>query len=912
VRIDAVGWNGTDGAAGSALSGLFATSYQNIIDSMKADGFNTIRIPWSDVSLNAVPAQGEIDYSQNPDLQGLTTLQIYQKVVAYAGQIGMKVIFDHHTDDGGANGWGGQQANGLWFDSGPGSNGTDGDGHAGTVTAAQFEQDTLTLAKTFSGNSTVVGFDLDNEPTPGPSGTNGINWGQGGPDDIQAMYTSVGNAVEAADPGALIIAEGILEYSDPPSGSGLNTGVVAPEGDLTGVATDPVTLNVPDKVVYSVHEYPNEIGDIDGVTSDTGAEAIDRMNADWGYLISQNIAPVWVGEMGADMTSTDAKNWAATLIPYLNGQDGAEGGPTFSGDQQPISTDWWLAGDQAGDIPDGTQSAWGPPGNYRPEVQAITDQLVYVPHTPDAPASGPAPADPASPAPGPSANDTAVTGTASAIIDASGNQWTITSFGQVAVNGTADPTTANVIELAYVNGAIWQENASDLWWSKTQPDQAWSEPGTATSPLPARPAASANDTVVTGTAAAITDVNGNLWTITAGGQVAVNGTADPTTADVIELAYVSGRVWQENTSDLWWAKSLPTDSWGPALGTSISPLTPPMAASANNTVVTTAGPAIEDAGGNAWSITSGGQVAVNGVADSTTANVTELAYENGLVWQQNSAGLWWSKSAPADAWGPALGTSTSPLPTAATPSSNDSIVTTAGPALVDAGGNDWTISAADTVFENGQAAGLSADVRQLASVNGSVWQENTSGLWWQWNGTSWPGMGSAASPLAEIVAVNAATFNTATVDAMVIAAQAAEGATFNVTDPGVASLVLGSTATSIQFIDMDAVNVTGGSAAATVTADTGTATFIAGSGAMNISGGSGADTYVLHAGSGNLTIADFSAAKGDTLTIDQSLQGAETVGSDGAGGVLLSFGTEAGWIDLKNTSVLPQGAIHFS
>jgi endoglucanase len=834
VRIDAVGWNGTDGAAGSALSGLFATSYQNIIASMKADGFNTIRIPWSDVSLNAVPAAGEIDFSQNPDLQGLTTLQIYQKVVAYAGQIGMKVIFDHHTDDGGANGWGGQQANGLWFDSGPGSNGTDGDGHTGTVTAAQFEQDTLTLAKTFSGNSTVVGFDLDNEPTPGPSGTNGINWGQGGPDDIQAMYTAVGNAVEAADPGALIIAEGILEYSNPPTGSGLDSGVVAPEGDLTGVATDPVTLNVPDKVVYSVHEYPNEIGDIDGVTSDTGAEAIDRMNADWGYLISQNIAPVWIGELGADMTSTDAKNWAATLIPYLNGQDGAEGGPTFTGDQQPISTDWWLAGDQTGDIPDGTQSAWGPPGNYRPEVQAITDQLVYVPHTPDAPASGPAPSDPAPSAPTPSAptpsaptpsaptpsaNDTAVTGTASVIIDASGNQWTITSGGQVAVNGVADPTTANVIELAYVNGAIWQENASDLWWSKTQPDQPWSEPGTATSPLPARPAASANDTVVTGTNAAITDANGNLWTITAGGQVAVNGTADPTTANVIELAYVNGQVWQENAGDLWWAKSLPTDSWGPALGTSVSPLTP---------------------------------------------------------------------------------------------SSNDSIVTTAGPAIIDAGGNDWTISAADTVFENGQAAGFSADVRQLAAVNGSVWQENTSGLWWQWNGTSWPGMGSAASPLSEIVAVNATTFNTATVDAMIIAAQTAEGATFDVTDPGVANLVLGTTATSIQLIGMDAVEVTGGSAAATVTADTGTATFTMGSGAMNITGGDGADNYVLHAGSGNLTIADFSAAKGDTLTIAQSLQGAETVGSDGNGGVLLSFGTASGWIDLKNTSSLPEGVIHFS
>jgi hypothetical protein len=69
---------------------------------------------------------------------------------------------------------------------------------------------------------------------------------------------------------------------------------------------------------------------------------------------------------------------------------------------------------------------------------------------------------------------------------------------------------------------------------------------------------------------------------------------------------------------------------------------------------------------------------------------------------------------------------------------------------------------------------------------------------------------------------------------------------------------------------------------------------------------------VLHAGSGNLTIEDFSAAKGDILTIDQSLQGAETVGSDGHGGLLLRFGTASGWIDLKNTTSLPAGATHFT
>ena len=46
-------------------------------------------------------------------------------------------------------------------------------------------------------------------------------------------------------------------------------------------------------------------------------------------------------------------------------------------------------------------------------------------------------------------------------------------------------------------------------------------------------APSPNDTAVIGTASAITDAGGNVWTITNGGQVAVNGIADPTRSDPI-------------------------------------------------------------------------------------------------------------------------------------------------------------------------------------------------------------------------------------------------------------------------------------------------------------------------------------------------------------------------------------------
>jgi hypothetical protein len=253
-------------------------------------------------------------------------------------------------------------------------------------------------------------------------------------------------------------------------------------------------------------------------------------------------------------------------------------------------------------------------------------------------------------------------GSSASIIDTSGNAWTITSGGLVAINGTADTTTANVTELAYVNGTIWQENASNLWWGETQPNAAWAPAmGTSVSPLPASPTPtpaptpaptpmptpaptpmptptptappSANDTVVlAGSSVSIIDASGNAWTITSGGLVAVNGTADTTTANVTELAYVNGAVWQENASNLWWAKTNPTAAWAPGMGTSTSPLPPPISIATNQTsttvsqsqvsVVATAGAHMLFISGSADVVSLSG--AVNRITDTGSQNTYVL------------------------------------------------------------------------------------------------------------------------------------------------------------------------------------------------------------------------------------------------------------------------------------------------
>ncbi len=337
VRIASVGWNQGFEDPAAALRKIAAV------------GFNAVRVSWVDATMQ----------------RDLTRID---GIVAAAARNGVKVILDHHTNEAGtpADGYGAQQRNGLWYDSGPGTDGTNGAGGFGTVTQAGFLAHWQQVAARYAGNSTVIGFDLDNEPLMIPGGA---TWGDGGARDIRAMYQTVGNAILTIAPDVLIIAEGPQNYPDG-----------KPWGDLSHVRTEPVRLNVPNRVVYSVHDYPAYVS---AVTPDSGPRKVAATNRTWGYLVSEHIAPVWIGEMGANLDGScchenvaASQAWAATLVSYLNGQLSALGGPGFSGAEQGVSTDWWAWGTLTGQALDGTL---GPTGAPRPAQYAVYHQLLAWP-----------------------------------------------------------------------------------------------------------------------------------------------------------------------------------------------------------------------------------------------------------------------------------------------------------------------------------------------------------------------------------------------------------------------------------------------------------------------------------------------------------------------------------------------------
>ncbi len=310
VRIAGINWYGFE-TPDEIAHGLWAQDYHAIIDDISKLGYNTIRIPFSNqmVETPIVP-QNLSFYNTGPintDLKGLNSLQILDKIIAYAGQDGLKVILDDHRSEAGES----AEQNGLWYTS--------------AYPSSAWVNDWVTLAKRYAGNTTVIGFDLRNEPhTPaGDTYAQGATWGTGDSStDVRLAYEQAGNAILAVNPNALIFCEG--DGENPTSSGGTNSTWWG--GDLAMAGQFPVTLSSPGHVVYSAHDYGPSLFQQTWFNSSTTSASLDAVwNGNWGYLYNQNTAPVWVGEFGTDNTASDVSStaagsqgqWFSSLVSYI-------------------------------------------------------------------------------------------------------------------------------------------------------------------------------------------------------------------------------------------------------------------------------------------------------------------------------------------------------------------------------------------------------------------------------------------------------------------------------------------------------------------------------------------------------------------------------------------------------------------
>lgn len=279
-----VNWFGFE-TANYAPHGLWSRSYKEMLDQIKELGYNSIRLPFSNAMLKPGVVPTGIDFRKNPDLEDLTAVEVMDKIVLAAGERGLRIILDNHRSTPG----GGPESNGLWY--------TD------EYPESQWIEDWKMLAARYKGNPTVAGVDLRNEP-------HGACWGCGDTTkDWRLAAERGGNAVLSINPELLIIVEGVAVHDGESYWWG---------GNLAGAKDFPVRLDVPDKLVYSPHDYPETVHPQSWFSSNDYPKNLSAVwDRTWGYLASEKIAPILIGEFGTKYQTENDKLWLQTLAGYI-------------------------------------------------------------------------------------------------------------------------------------------------------------------------------------------------------------------------------------------------------------------------------------------------------------------------------------------------------------------------------------------------------------------------------------------------------------------------------------------------------------------------------------------------------------------------------------------------------------------
>ena len=323
IRLASVNWFGAEGT-NNTPHGTWLRPYRDILDQIKEVGFNCIRLPFSGTTVGATPPGTAIDFDLNPEFSGKSALDIFDLIIDYCQEIGLYVVLDHHRRSAG--------------------DGADGAPTDASYTQAMWQATWVAMANRFKSKVNVVGADIHNEP-------HYLSWAEWAP-----LCETIGNAIHAVAPDWIIFVEGVGHEGDDHYWWA---------GHLKGVSTRPVVLTRPNRVAYSPHEYGQSVGSQQWLAYDSQpAPANWPLNltaiwdAYWGFIHYDNIAPVWIGEMGGHFgldANTGAVNkphrvpeteWMTRLVRYLNFDRNLDG--TVSAGEAPvpankkgISFAWW-------------------------------------------------------------------------------------------------------------------------------------------------------------------------------------------------------------------------------------------------------------------------------------------------------------------------------------------------------------------------------------------------------------------------------------------------------------------------------------------------------------------------------------------------------------------------------------------
>ena len=308
VRLTGIAWFGFE-TQNQVYHGLWSVNMEAVLDTVADLGFNVVRIPLCVQLVNQWRngnggTPNSVNYTANPGLEGMSSLEILDASVAYCKKVGLKVMLDMHRVVN-------TQMLDAWYTEG--------------YPASDFEACWQWLAQHYADDDTVIAMDLFNEPHGAPGDTAMVKWDDStDPNNWKHEAEKVANLVLNVNPELLVVVEGV--EATPKAGytyaetNSANYDFNWWGGNLRRVKDYPIDLGSRQgQVVYSPHDYgPGVYAQPWFYAGFTKATlTADCWQPNWLYIAMQDFAPVLVGEWGGRMDGGDNQKWMGALADTI-------------------------------------------------------------------------------------------------------------------------------------------------------------------------------------------------------------------------------------------------------------------------------------------------------------------------------------------------------------------------------------------------------------------------------------------------------------------------------------------------------------------------------------------------------------------------------------------------------------------
>lgn len=318
------------------LHGIWTLNMHDLIEEIAERGMNVLRIPIATELIKEWMAgdfkAAQVNFWVNKELEGMNTLEIFDRFLDAAKACGIKVVLDvhhPHQDNTGHTYWGWEKDE---------------------ITLDDFYSTWEWMAERYKNNDTIVGFDIQNEPHGQPDGTagnelireEGESWEEfcqrkpettasdfakwdGTKDENNWRYIAeeVSKRILAIHPNILIMVEGVEAYPrydkwvnhkrvSLPSAQHLCYYFNWWGGNLRGVRDYPVRVpGFENKIVYSPHEYGPAVYMQPWFRTEFTRNSLreDVWSPNWLYIHNDGIAPLFIGEWGGILDGGDNERW---------------------------------------------------------------------------------------------------------------------------------------------------------------------------------------------------------------------------------------------------------------------------------------------------------------------------------------------------------------------------------------------------------------------------------------------------------------------------------------------------------------------------------------------------------------------------------------------------------------------------